>query len=271
MKLYESVSDISLTHRIPVILRFDGHSFSSWTSGLQRPFDDSFRNCMEYATYRLCREIEGARFAYTESDEISVFLVDYQTVLTQPWFNFRIQKRVSIGSSICTTSFITAAMKYLPEHIKEKGFPKFDARVFSLPKEEVSNYFLWRTQDCSRNSIQALARCHFSQKQLHNKSCEQIQEMLFQEHKINWNDTPTKYKQGVSFFKVEKEIDCSVSGVDIEPAISYRKKWIKDYEMPIITKNPQYINKWVEEEPSYITDWKDYPGLIDCVDLKPEF
>jgi len=267
-KRHEAVSEFYLTRRLPCLLRCDGKSFHSWTRGLGRPFDDNLRNCMEYATYRLCKEVEGARFGYTQSDEITILLVDYQDLGTESWYNYRVQKMASVGASICTAAFITAAMKYLPDQLKKKGMPKFDARVYTVPKEDVSNAFLWRMQDCTRNSIQAVGQNNFSPKQLQAKSCDMIQDMLFKEKGINWNDTPTRYKRGVGFFKVDLELDKINS--DKNPAAIdmtiYRKKWVKDYEMPIITQDPFYVNQWVEEEPAYLNHLKD--GFIVCEDIK---
>jgi tRNA(His) guanylyltransferase len=269
MKIYEQVSDNYLTRRIPCVMRIDGKSFHVWTAGLSRPFDDNLRACMEYATYRLCKEIEGSRYAYTQSDEVSLLLVDYQTIATEPFFGYRIQKMTSVSASICTAAFATAAMHYLPEHLKKKGIPKFDARVFSLPKEEVSNYFLFRQQDCTRNSIQAVAQQNFSHRQLHKKSCDQIQDMLFKEKGINWNDLATRYKRGVSFYKIQKELQTDFSEKSPEACdlTFYRKKWIKDYEMPIITQDVNYVSKWVETEPDYTVKDVNNANLLSCVDI----
>jgi len=246
-KAYEQVSDTCLTRRIPCLLRMDGKSFHTWTKGLKRPYDDDLRACMEYATYRLCKDIEGARFAYTQSDEITILLVDYQTVSTEPFFGYRIQKMVSVTASMCTAAFFTAAMKYLPDQLKKKGMPKFDARAFTVPKDDVSNVFLWRMQDCVRNSIQSLGRSQFSHKELHGKSCEDLQEMLFTQKNINWNDTPTRYKRGVAFYKAETDVQAEAN----KGTLVARKKWVKDFEMPILTQNFDYVNKWVVPEPTY--------------------
>lgn len=252
-KRHEQATDYCLTKRLPVIIRCDGKSFHSWTRGLGRPFDDNLRNCMEYATYRLCKEVEGARLGYTQSDEITVLLVDYQTLGTESWYDYRIQKMASVAASICTAAFATACLKYLPEHLKLRGFAKFDSRVYTVPKEDVSNAFLWRMQDCTRNSIQAVGQSLFSPKQLHGKSCDEIQDMLFKEHGINWNDTPTRYKRGVAFFKVDVEVENLNVKPDAPAADMFirRKKWIKDYDMPIITQNPGYVNKWLNDDPGY--------------------
>ena len=268
IKRHEAVSEFYLTRRLPCLLRCDGKSFHSWTRGLGRPFDDNLRNCMEYAAYKLCKEVEGARFGYTQSDEITILLVDYQTLSTESWYSYRIQKMTSVAASICSTAFAEACFKYLPEQVKKKGFARFDARVYSVPKEDVSNAFLWRTQDCVRNSIQAVGQANFSQKQLHGKSCNEIQEMLFKEKGINWNDTPTRYKRGVSFYKAELELNQinSVKEPQVMYATAYRKKWIKDYEMPIITQDPSYVNNWVEREPFYSNSLKE--SMIVCEDIK---
>jgi tRNA(His) guanylyltransferase len=264
MKRYEQASEYYLTRRVPAIIRLDGSCFHTWTRGLGRPFDDNLRSCMEYAAYKTCKEIEGARFAYTQSDEITILLVDYQTVKTEAWFDYRVPKMCSIAASICSTAFAGACLKYLPDQIKKKGFARFDARVYSVPKEDVSNAFLWRQQDCTRNSIQAVGQTNFSHKQLHGKSCDEIQEMLFKEKTINWNDTPSRYKRGVSFYKVELELNQMNSAKDpmAKDETVYRKKWVKDYDMPIITQDPGYVSKWVESEPVYSNSLKD--SMIVC-------
>ena len=63
----------------------------------------------------------------------------------------------------------------------------FDSRIFSLPREEVCNYIYWRQLDATRNSIQMVGQSQFSHRELQNKSCYDIQEMLFSQKGINWN------------------------------------------------------------------------------------
>ena len=265
MKRSEVVTDSYLPRRIPCVLRLDGKSAHSYTRGFERPFDDSFRFCMEYASYRLCKEIENARFGYTQSDEISILLIDYKDVKTEAWFDYRIQKMASIAASICTAAFTEAILFKIPWIYEKKRSLKFDCRVFSLPKEEVTNYFLWREQDCTRNSIQAVGQASFSAKQLHGKSCDDIQEMLFQEKGINWNDTPTRYKRGVSLFKMNQVAkNCNPKNPDKEVE---RLKWVKDYEIPIITQNRDYIEQWVLPVPPYSNYSVMGDGKIVCEDL----
>jgi len=246
MKAYERAAERYFTRRIPLCLRCDGNCFHSWTRGLERPFDNNLRLCMEYAAYSLCSEISGARFAYTQSDEISILIVDYQELNTEPWFAYRGNKVESVAASICTAGFNTAALKYLPEHVKRKDLAYFDARAFSLPKEDVTNYFLWRQEDCSKNSISSLAQAHFSHKELHEKNSSDKQDMLMLQKGVNWNDVPTRYKRGTALYKVQVT---SPNPRDPEAPQVQRNRWIADYQMPIITQDRLYVERWLAADP----------------------
>jgi hypothetical protein len=94
--------------------------------------------------------------------------------------------------------------------------------------------------------------------------------MLFKEKGINWNDTPTRYKRGVSFYKAQTELEKINSKEDpaARDQMFYRKKWVKDYEMPIITQDVNYINKWVEPEPIYFQIKESNPSLVFCEDIE---
>ena len=112
----------------------------------------------------------------------------------------------------------------------------FDSRVFTLPKEEVVNCVIWRQQDATRNSINSVGQANFSHKQLQNKSCNDIQDMLISEKGINWNDYTTTLKRGSCCVKVPQKIN---DGTKQE---SIRNKWIIDNEIPIFTQDREYIN-----------------------------
>ena len=245
MKRYESAAERYLVPRTPLMIRLDGKGFSKFTRGLDKPMDENMRLCMEYAAYELMRDIEGCRFAYTQSDEITLMLVDYATNETQPWFNYRANKVESIAAAICTSAFIKAAIKYMPAHLAKKGFPKFDARAFNVPREDVCNNVLWRQQDATRNAIQSLGHSYFSHKELQGKSCNDIQAMLLTEEDENFNDQPAYYKRGFSLYKVEMLVE----GRDGKEVI--RKKIIVDLDMPIVSKDRVHVERWLEPAPDY--------------------
>lgn len=241
---YESVSCTRLLRRMPVSVRLDGKAFHSFTRNFQRPFDPVFRQAMNDTMLYLCENMQGCVLGYSQSDEITCILIDYQNLETEAWFNYSVQKICSISASMATYAF-NRAMSSLYESLKmsmneserlmaanydlAKLPPAFfDSRCFNIPKEEVANLIFWRQQDATRNSIQLAAQTYFSQEQLQNKSCDQLQEMLWSENGINWNNYDTMFKRGSCCVKSESH------------------GWVIDAEIPIFRgEGRQYIEKLI--------------------------
>ena len=261
MKQYEGNPRISLMRRNPVIIRIDGKAFHTFTRGFQRPFDDIFIESMQETAKFLCENIQNVKCSYQQSDEISLLLTDYETINTAAWFDYQVQKMCSIAASMATLAFNRAFeeriealdfdwsmgveginSEYLSALYKaqEKG-AMFDARCFSIPKEEVCNYFQWRQMDCTRNSIQMVGQANFSHKELQNKKNEDIQEMLFSQKSINWNDFSTVKKRGSCCIKnFEKKV---INFQTQEEVI--RKVWGIDKNIPIFSQDRNYIERFV--------------------------
>ncbi len=182
MKRYENISRKYLTRRLPVIIRIDGKSFHSFTKGFEKPFDDILIDTMQNTMFELCKRIEGCVVGYTQSDEISLVLCDYKKMTTEAWFGNNIQKICSVSASIATQAFNTYFRKVvqdMPDKYKKRiDSANFDSRVFTLPKEEVNNYMVWRQQDAIRNSIEATGQAYFSHKQLLKSEQKKSNNML---------------------------------------------------------------------------------------------
>ena len=262
MKGYEYISRNYLTKKLPVIIRLDGKAFHTFTRGMKRPFDNILIETMQETAKKLCENIQGCKVAYTQSDEITLLLTDYENIDTQGWFDYNIQKMCSISSSMATLYFNTIYKENVKKYLKERfvnniekeltdeeyekefdieclytnKFDKamFDSRVFTLPKEEVCNCFIWRQQDATRNSIQMVGQANFSHKDLQNKSCNMIQDMLFTQKGINWNNYETYLKRGSCIIK-ESYNKQSVK----------RSRWIIDNNIPVFSEDKDYINKFV--------------------------
>ncbi len=250
MKTYEMVSDTRLTRRTPVIIRVDGKAFHTFTRGCDTPFDTILMSCMAETAKALVSEIQGCKLAYVQSDEISLLLTDYETIDTQAWFDYRLEKMCSVSASIATLAFNKSVSgtvsNYKARNLISPNEPDnrifnfwankqframFDSRAYNVPKDDVCNYFIWRQQDCTRNSIQMVGQANFSHKQLQGKSCNQIQEMLWQEKNINFNDFPVYQKRGTCIYRLEREIKV-------------------DYNIPIFTQDRDFIEKFVSLERS---------------------
>lgn len=213
-EFYEQVPKTRLVRRMPVMIRIDGKAFHTFTKGFQKPFDEVLIISMQDTMKYLCENIQGCVFGYTQSDEITLVLVDYKKLTSSAWFDYEVQKMCSIAASMATMAFnrafaynlfIVAGLDNDLLEVYRKAAEKgamFDARCFNVPKEEVTNFVYWRQLDAIRNSIQMVGQANFSQKQLQGKSCNAIQDMLFTEKGINWNDYPTYMKRGSACVKI---------------------------------------------------------------------
>lgn len=195
MKGYENVNRNYLMKRVPVIVRLDGKAFHTYTKKCDKPFDQNLHEIRLKTLKYLCENVQGCIIGYSQSDEISLVLKDFETFTTSAWFDYNIQKIVSVTASMCTMAWNTAAHEYANWR-KLTPDALFDSRAFNLPKEEVVNYLIWRQQDWERNSVQMLAQSLYSHKQLHGKSCKILVAMIEEDHGIVWGNLECWKKQG---------------------------------------------------------------------------
>lgn len=278
MKIYEAVPKMKLVRRMPVAIRLDGKAFHTFTRGMQKPFDKVLIKSMQETMQYLCKNIQGCVLGYTQSDEITLILIDYKELNTCAWFDNEVQKMISISASMATMAFNRAFAKNVDEwgrltfpdwdnggtdkvldenllklnDVYQKAIEKgalFDSRVFNIPKEEVTNLILWRQFDATRNSIQMVGQANFSHNELQGKTCNQIQDMLHELRNINWNDFPTTQKRGSCC--VRNSYAVSIDGIREEVYIRNtsqpERAWIIDNEIPIFKgEGRKYIDMLVE-------------------------
>ena len=256
MKRFESEVNVSLKSKTPVIIRIDGKAFHTFTKGLDKPFDSELSEIMINTALSLAENIQNVRFVYSQSDEISLLLTDWTNPNTDTWYGYRVQKITSVSSSMATLFFskymriIESRFSNMAVDYNLNNFEKdtsassdlerkwwlwlnksnegalFDSRAFNLPKEEVSNYFLWRYKDAKRNSVQALAQSVFSQKELQNKSTQEQIDMIREKSGIVYDNLTSLQKVGFAIYKKEDE-------------------WFVDTEVPDLYENRDYVEKWL--------------------------
>ena len=262
-EFYEQIPKTKLMRRTPVAIRIDGKAFHTFTRGFRKPFDHILIKTMQETTKYLCENIQGCVLGYTQSDEITLILVDYQKLTSSAWFDYEVQKLCSISASMATMAF----NKFFENNVDDYRFSKwdgvskyeegteeyiktllkaveksamFDARCFNIPKEEVTNLIYRRQLDATRNSIQMVGQANFSHKELQNKSCNDIQDMLHEQKGINWNDYPTVCKRGTSVIYTNYQNPQSLTNGDTI------KGWKIDTEMPILKgENRAYVDDLV--------------------------
>ena len=271
---YENIPKTRLMRRVPVAIRLDGKAFHTFTRGFQKPFDFVLMDTMQRTMKYLCENIQGCVFGYTQSDEITLILVDYQKFTSSAWFDYEVQKICSISASMATMAFnrffaqevdkwgvetfglewyeggtndpeVANSPEWKLAEIYSKANDKgamFDARCFNIPKEEVTNLIYWRQLDATRNSIQMVGQAHFSHNELQDKTCNMIQDMLMTKYGINWNDFTTPCKRGTACIRAGKKVTENIKrepqpfGEDrvTTTIIEERPIWVIDKNMPIL-------------------------------------
>ena len=269
---YEDRTKSFLMRRMITIIRLDGKGFSKWTKDLEKPFDEGFTDDMIETAKYLCANIQGAKFAYAQSDEISIVLTDFDNLESQAWFDYNVQKMTSIAASIATAKFnqlrlIRFAKNNVDPYSSTWGsildgtlnaneinnfkIAMFDARVFQVPTvDEMVNVMIWRQQDATRNSISMAAYEICGHSSTMNKSGDEKQEMLFQRG-INWNEYSVKFKRGTVIKKeevifVQNVDEVSQKTIPIDEARIYKRNvWNADEDTPIFTQNKEYLSNLI--------------------------
>lgn len=269
MKDYETIPKARLMRRTPVAIRIDGKAFHTFTRGFNKPFDHILGTAMQETMRYLCQNIQGCVLGYTQSDEITLILVDYKRLNSSAWFDYEVQKMCSVAASMATMAFNKAFDQLVvdegvcwrtgltPQDVEiqqkhqeymraliaaqSKG-AMFDARCFNIPKEEVTNLIYWRELDATRNSIQMAGQANFSHKTLQGKSCIQIKKML-SDIGIEWDNYPISYQRGSCCIKTHVQ-DVAPDGIEYT-----RSEWIIDKNIPLfIGEGREYIESLIQSE-----------------------
>lgn len=274
-EFYESRTRYMLPRRTFTIIRIDGKAFHTYTKGLDRPFDAGLIEDMNGTAEWLCKNIQGVKLAYVQSDEISLVLSDFDTLTTSAWYDNNLQKQASVSASMATAIFnhlrmqryfiaddgistgndwdvrsnfergwdisnskisVLDILNYLPD--PKKVMACFDSRVFQIPfVDEVINYLIWRQQDATRNSISSVAQSLYSHRELEGKSSNEKQEMCFQKG-VNWNDFTPREKRGGLVIKKTK----TMKNVELD-TIYQRTQWEVLEDTPIFSTSKEMIRE----------------------------
>jgi len=254
-EFYEDRFRYYVPRRTYTLIRIDGKAFHTYTRGLESPFDAGLIVDMNETAAYLCKNIQGAKFGYVQSDEISILITDFEERDTQMWFDGNLQKMASVAASMATSKFnelrvdryirekfnsgIETITPLWIENLKRVKKAEFDARVFQIPqKSEVENYFIFRQQDGTRNSVQSVAQSLYSQSELNGKKEKDMQEMIFQKG-INWNDYHFREKRGGIIAKVPTMVEGRDGQVE-------RLKW-QMIPTPIFTQEREFMDQMIPD------------------------
>jgi len=200
MQIGDRMKSYELDHRLSkgvAVIRVDGKAFHTWTKQIKadKPFDSTVHECMIMASRAVLREAQGAKLAYTQSDEATFMLANLGEN-EGAWFDYKVQKLASVTASIFTNAF---AHEY-HYHVITRGYPNrpavFDSRVYSVPIDDAANVFVWRQQDWSRNSIQMLGHAFMGHRAMQNLNTETVKSILMTDYNQDWNNLEDWKKYG---------------------------------------------------------------------------
>lgn len=241
MKNYEAYeTQRTFLPGLPIYARLDGRGFSKFTKNMRRPYDVRMSELMVCLAKFLVEET-NAKIGYTQSDEISLiyYTEDFDSEM---FFNRKIMKLSSVLSGMASSFFAINLPNYFPDEWSalQTRVPHFDTRVIQFPSTtEATNMVLWRAMDAVKNAISMAAQSHFSHKSLHGLCSSKMQEKLFQEVGINFNDYPRFFKQGtfVRRVQVQRELPPEIMAKNpkLETNIVLRSL-VKEIDMPVFNK-----------------------------------
>jgi tRNA(His) guanylyltransferase len=225
---FEDALRIRLPRRTHVVIRIDGRRFHTFTKTLQRPYDRRLADALDTAALALAPEMSGCRLGFGQSDEYSFLLTDFASEHENMWFDGNVQKIVSVAASIFTAHF-TVAFGPVAFGLGASAPAAFDARVMVIPRRaDVEQYFIWRQQDATANSLNMLSSAHYSHAELLGKSTAEKHDLLHAKG-INWSHAETSFKRG----RVIRP--ATVGG------------WEVDLEPPIFTRERQYLARLIPD------------------------
>ena len=215
---FRGLTDYRIVPNGYTLLMLDGKNFSKMVKNLfKKPFDPDFIEMMNETAKYLVEHLQGAKIAYTQSDEISILVTDFDTPDTDLLFGGRLCKIQSIAASLATTEFNKQLALYdlkicetADEAIKaidKEKFCQFDCKCWTVPDEnDMFAWFLWRNLDCVKNSKNQTSQTYLPHKQLTGKTADEGIAMLKEQKGIDWYELPEGMKYGRIICKKEMEL-----------------------------------------------------------------
>lgn len=233
---YRTLADHRLLPNSYVLVTIDGRSFShKIKKKFNLPYDENFVYMMDETAKYVCKNVQGCKFAYVQSDEISFILTDFDTPTTDAFFGNRLCKIQSIIASMATSKFNNLMTQFQLENlsydklkdgfysvndairvVSEMPLYEFDCRAWNVPSyNDVFAHFLWRQIDCVRNSKQVAAQTYIPHKELLNKDTDEQIKKLKEDKAIDWHEYEDGYKYGRFVYKITEmkmiDGDCCVN------------------------------------------------------------
>ena len=212
MKYLQWLRDYKLDKDSYILCHIDGRAFSKMIKKrFKLPFDDEFMQMMDETAAYVCENVQGAKCAYVQSDEITIVITSFkyegdELINGSAFFDYRLCKLQSIIASLATAKFnqlYTLRMinedsdKSIRQQINEIPLIQFDCKCWDVNTyDDMFAWFKFRQNDCIRNSKQQFAQAYCSHKDLLNKNSDE--QILYCKLKTgnDWDALSGQYKYG---------------------------------------------------------------------------
>lgn len=227
---YRSKTDYTVSKENYILVMLDGRSFSKIIKkNFELPFDDTFIDLMNRTAAYVCKNVQGVKFAYTQSDEISLLITAFGE-REDLFFGGRLVKMLSIIPGLATAYF----NKNLP---KDLPLIQFDAKVWEVPTQnDAFAWFLYRQNDCIRNSKLQHAQYYFSHNALKGLGQDEQVEKVLKEKGVDWN---TAYDNGKKYGRLILKKEERHEG---EQGEYYRTVWEAKPAVPFMEIKEEMLN-----------------------------
>lgn len=203
---YRKTKDYVLPKGEYILVMVDGHTFSrKIRDKFNKPFDDRFINAMNETARYLCENIQGCRFAFVQSDEISLLLDG--TGEGDLYFGGRLCKIQSIVAAMATAKF-NQVINFGDSSMRDEDLYDFDCKAWNVGSDfnEAYCWFLWRQNDCIKNSKNQTAYAYLSHKSLLGKTADERVQMLIEQKGVDWNQFSDDRKYGRLVYPEKVEV-----------------------------------------------------------------
>jgi tRNA(His) 5'-end guanylyltransferase len=243
---YEDICDPRLMPRVPLIINLNGRNFSKITSLLPKPFSLELGQCLYATMADLVQEIEGAVFAYSFNDEITIIVRNDQTLDTQPWYDNSVSKIISAASSLATLHFNDAAAEL---EVNLSGDPIFLSKIFTVPNlTEAVNVMVYHQQRAHQIAVRLACfyelikkyRKHEIEEMLMDTSLEEKIKLLKEEAGIDFYEYPVEFRRGVVCYRRPETIN--YNGEDI-----VKERWALNTDVPIFTSEKEFLQDIIKK------------------------
>ena len=235
---YESIFDISIMKRVPIIVRLNIRNYKKILPNIKKPFSKVFSDIMHQCTLYIISQIQDAVFGYSFNDEINIILRNDRDLDTEPWNNNNLQKIISSVTSYAINGFEKSVELFSDLDIVADCV--VNTKVWPISNiSESGNYLISRQDSCIKQAINTA--CGFELKTkfgadkatafIKNKTYEQKKEILLRYCGIDFFDFyESRFVHGCAVYKVPVIVD----GIT-------KNKWFADEEIPNFLTNKDFI------------------------------